>query len=155
MQPLRICMEWSKVFEETFENTPWRKVKQMRPMWLCTVKKSQTQPVCKLWTVEIVRPDSISSFCLFPALHMFVNRKFAKKNRQTFRKTGINRRKNECRQDLPEMCPILSEISWGRYFPKWRVPGFICEKKLLLEGEIILKVSPLWLPLKCLSANER
>ena len=59
------------------------------------MKKSQTQPVCKLWTVEIVRADSISSFCLRPALHMFVNRKFAKKNRQLFQKTGTFQRQKD------------------------------------------------------------
>ena len=30
----------------------------------CAYFGAQSQPVCKLWTVEIVRADSISSFCL-------------------------------------------------------------------------------------------
>ena len=32
----------------------------------CAYFGAQSQPVCKLWTVEIVRADSISSFCLLP-----------------------------------------------------------------------------------------
>ena len=36
MQPMWLCLLWSKLFEEkTFENPQWRKVKQMQPMWLC------------------------------------------------------------------------------------------------------------------------
>ena len=35
MQPVWLCLLWSKLFEDTFENAQWRKVKQMQPMWLC------------------------------------------------------------------------------------------------------------------------
>ena len=34
-QLVGLCMFWSKCFEDTFESTQWRKVKQMQPMWLC------------------------------------------------------------------------------------------------------------------------
>ena len=32
MQPMRLCILLCKRFEETFENTQWRKVKQMQPV---------------------------------------------------------------------------------------------------------------------------
>ena len=35
MQPVWLCMLWSKCTEVTFENTQWRKTVQMQPMWLC------------------------------------------------------------------------------------------------------------------------
>ena len=35
MRPVRICMLWSKCFEDTFENTQCKKVKQMQPVWVC------------------------------------------------------------------------------------------------------------------------
>ena len=35
MQPVWICLCWSKFFEDAFENTQWRKVKQMQPVWIC------------------------------------------------------------------------------------------------------------------------
>ena len=35
MQPMWLCILSGRWFEETFENTQWRKVKQMQPMWLC------------------------------------------------------------------------------------------------------------------------
>ena len=35
MQPMWLCMHWSKCTEVTFEKTQWKKVKQMQPMWLC------------------------------------------------------------------------------------------------------------------------
>ena len=34
MQPMWLCIFSGRQFEETFENTQWRKVKQMQPMWL-------------------------------------------------------------------------------------------------------------------------
>ena len=34
MQPVWLCVLSSKPFEDAFENTQWRKVKQKRPMWL-------------------------------------------------------------------------------------------------------------------------
>ena len=42
----------------------------------------------KLCALEIVPTDSLSSFSFPTALRVFVNRKFAKKNRQLFQKTG-------------------------------------------------------------------
>ena len=41
VQPVWICLFWSKQLEETFEDTQWRKVKQMQPMWLCIFSGSQ------------------------------------------------------------------------------------------------------------------
>ena len=35
MQPVSLCILWCRQFEETFENPQWRKVKQMQPMHLC------------------------------------------------------------------------------------------------------------------------
>ena len=35
MQPMRLCIFSGKPFEDTFENAQWRKVKQMQLMWLC------------------------------------------------------------------------------------------------------------------------
>ena len=35
MQPIRLCMHSGRQFEDTFENTQWRKDKQMQPMRLC------------------------------------------------------------------------------------------------------------------------
>ena len=35
MQPMWLCMLWSKFFEDTYEKTQWKKVKQTQPMWLC------------------------------------------------------------------------------------------------------------------------
>ena len=32
MQPMRLCLFLGKQFEDTFENTQWRKAKQMQPM---------------------------------------------------------------------------------------------------------------------------
>ena len=50
MQPMWLCFLWGKQFEDTFEDTQWRKVKQMhhstraiwRDIWKRTVEKSQT-----------------------------------------------------------------------------------------------------------------
>ena len=33
--PMWLCIFWGTPFEETIENTQWRKVKQMQAMWLC------------------------------------------------------------------------------------------------------------------------
>ena len=41
VQPAWICLFWSKQLEETFEDTQWRKVKQMQPKWLCIFSGSQ------------------------------------------------------------------------------------------------------------------
>ena len=49
----------------------------------------------KLFTSEIVPPDSLSSFSFPTALRVFVNRKFAKKNRQLFQKTGTFQRQKD------------------------------------------------------------
>ena len=38
MQPMWLCFFLDRLFEETFENTQWRKVKQMQPMRLCFFK---------------------------------------------------------------------------------------------------------------------
>ena len=35
MQPVWICVLSGKPFEKAFENTQWRKTKYMQPMWLC------------------------------------------------------------------------------------------------------------------------
>ena len=35
MQPVWLCILWSRQFEETFENPWWRKEKQMQSLWLC------------------------------------------------------------------------------------------------------------------------
>ena len=35
MHPMWLCIFWGRPFEETFENTQWRKVEQMQPMWVC------------------------------------------------------------------------------------------------------------------------
>ena len=35
MQPMWLCIVWDKRLEEAYENTQWRKAKQMQPMWLC------------------------------------------------------------------------------------------------------------------------
>ena len=35
MQPMWLCMHWSKCIEDTFDNAQWRKAKQLPPMWLC------------------------------------------------------------------------------------------------------------------------
>ena len=35
MQPMWLCLFSSRPFEDTHENTQWRKIKQMQPMWLC------------------------------------------------------------------------------------------------------------------------
>ena len=35
MQPVWLCIHSGRRFEEAFENTQWRKVKQMQPVWLC------------------------------------------------------------------------------------------------------------------------
>ena len=35
MQPVWLCILWPKQFEDSFENPQWRKIKQMQPMWLC------------------------------------------------------------------------------------------------------------------------
>ena len=35
MQPVWLCILSGKQFEDTFEETQWRKVKQMQPVWLC------------------------------------------------------------------------------------------------------------------------
>ena len=32
---MRLCILWSRHFEVTFENTQWRKAKQMQPVWIC------------------------------------------------------------------------------------------------------------------------
>ena len=66
MQPMRLCILLCKRFEETFENTQWRKVKQMQPVSLCIlwcrqfeetfenpqwrkVKQMQPMQLCILW----------------------------------------------------------------------------------------------------------
>ena len=35
MQPMQLCILLCKCFGNTFENTQWRKVKQVQPMRLC------------------------------------------------------------------------------------------------------------------------
>ena len=46
MQPVWLCMLWSKFFEQTFENTQWRKVEQMQPMWICILLQEQFEQTC-------------------------------------------------------------------------------------------------------------
>ena len=41
MQPIRLCIFSGRRFEETFENTQWRKVKQMQSMRLCIFSGKQ------------------------------------------------------------------------------------------------------------------
>ena len=35
MQPMWLCLLWSKCTVVTFEKTQWRKVEQMQPVWVC------------------------------------------------------------------------------------------------------------------------
>ena len=35
VQPMQLCIHSGRQFEDTFENTQWRKATQMRPMYLC------------------------------------------------------------------------------------------------------------------------
>ena len=37
MQPMWLCILPGRRFEDTFENAHWGKVKQMQPMWLCLI----------------------------------------------------------------------------------------------------------------------
>ena len=81
-------MHWPKFFEETFEDTPWRKVKQMQPMWLCIIpckpfegpyEKTQRRKVkhiiLLIWHVNMTRISPINFtfiFFFFAILHLNV-----------------------------------------------------------------------------------
>ena len=41
MQPVWLCIHSSRRFEETFENSQWGKVKQMQPVWICIISGRQ------------------------------------------------------------------------------------------------------------------
>ena len=41
MQPMWLCILWGRQFGGTFEDTQCRKVKQMQPMWLCILSGMQ------------------------------------------------------------------------------------------------------------------
>ena len=43
MQPVWFCILLCKRFVETFENTQWRKAKKMPPMWLCILSGRQVE----------------------------------------------------------------------------------------------------------------
>ena len=41
MQPVWLCNQLCKRFEDTFESAQWRKVKQMQPVWFCILSSGQ------------------------------------------------------------------------------------------------------------------
>ena len=60
MQPVWLCINSGRRFEETFENAQWRKVKQMQPVWLCIL-------FCKRFeeTFEKTQWGKIDQACAF------------------------------------------------------------------------------------------
>ena len=46
MQPVRLCVPSGRRFEETFENSQWGKVKQMQPVWICIISGRQFVVSC-------------------------------------------------------------------------------------------------------------
>ena len=43
MQPVQLCILWSRQFEDKFENPQWRKVAQMLPVWSCILSGRQLE----------------------------------------------------------------------------------------------------------------
>ena len=66
MQPMWLCLLWSKIFKSTFENTQWRKVKQMQPVWLCFFLMTSIWGVIWKHTVEKVKQMQPVLLFLFP-----------------------------------------------------------------------------------------
>ena len=56
MQPMWLCIIPCRQFDETFENTQWRKVKQMQSMRLCIISS-------KLFEDAFKKPSKISKKC--------------------------------------------------------------------------------------------
>ena len=64
---MRLCLFFSRQFEEAFENAQWRKIKQMQPMWLCipsgrrfedTFEKTQWRKVKQCNQCDFASADS-------------------------------------------------------------------------------------------------
>ena len=47
MQPVWLCVLLCKCFEVLFENTQWRKVKQMQSVWLCILSGKSSEEAFK------------------------------------------------------------------------------------------------------------
>ena len=67
MQPVWLCILSCRQFEDTFENTQWRKVKQMQSVWLCIFSGRQFEDTfenTQRRKVEQMRPicDYASSY---------------------------------------------------------------------------------------------
>ena len=65
MQPVWLCMLWSKFVEDTFDNSQWRKVKQMQAMWLCLFSGRQFEDTFENAQWRKVKQMQPMWLCLF------------------------------------------------------------------------------------------
>jgi len=150
MQPVKICLFWSKQLEETFEDTQWRKVKQMQPMWLCIFSGSQFEGPSK--ETQLQFGDNLNIFvniwmytisvCVWHKLYQFIEISPRSKiyltlhsprdhlKHKSYKNTilvGVGNSDDWCTQNCPPQdCPPRGQL-WGS--PKWFSENFEIFKK--------------------------
>ena len=77
------------------QNTKTEEEDRIRHELCCAYFGAQSQAVCKLWTVEIVRADSISSFCLLPSSAHVCKQKVCQEKQANIPKNGNKQEKEQ------------------------------------------------------------
>ena len=83
MQPLWLCIISGRSFEDTHENTHWRKVKQMQPVWLCIL-------LCNKCDANAYAYANASSYAINVIIHHLWQTVWGDIWRQTVEKSPTN-----------------------------------------------------------------